>query len=98
VEDVVTDAALAFKCFKFKMPVTPLVLTDSELKSIKVPVLFLVGEHEVIYSHYSAKDAVEKLNRVAPQIKTEIIPGASHDITFVQPELVDVKIIKFIKN
>jgi len=98
VEDVVTDASLAFKCFKFKMPVTPLVLTDNELKSIKVPVLFLVGEHEVIYSHYSAKDAVEKLNRVAPQIKTEIIPGANHDITFVQAELVNEKIINFIKN
>jgi pimeloyl-ACP methyl ester carboxylesterase len=95
VKDIVTDASMAIKCFKFRMPVTPFVLTDKELESIKVPVLFLVGEHEVIYP---AKDVEERLRRCAPKVTTEIIPNASHDLTFVQAELVNKHIISFIKN
>jgi pimeloyl-ACP methyl ester carboxylesterase len=95
VADIITDALMGFKCFKFRMPVTPLVLADKELASIRVPVLFLVGEHEVIYP---AKEAIHRLNRVAPQVKTEVVPNASHDITFVQAELVNKSIINFVKN
>ena len=56
-------------------------------------VLFLVGEHEVIYS---AVRAVRRLRRVAPQVTAEIIPGAGHDLTFAQPALVNRKILDFV--
>jgi pimeloyl-ACP methyl ester carboxylesterase len=93
LDKIVNDALLGLKCFKFRMPVTPSVLTDNELQGIKVPTLFLVGENEKIYP---AKKAVERLNTLAPQIQTEIIPNAGHDLTIVQAELVNKKVLDFL--
>ncbi|MEE4311419.1 MAG: alpha/beta hydrolase [candidate division KSB1 bacterium] len=93
IDDLMNDAILAIKSFKFKMPIHPTVLSDHELESISIPTLFLVGENEVIYS---AGDAIARLNLVAPQIKTEIIPNAGHDLTVVQSELVNTKVIEFL--
>lgn len=73
----------------------PPVITDREWGSLRVPVLFLVGENEVIYS---AAKAVSRLRRVAPQVVAEIIPGAGHDLTFAQSELVNERIVKFLKQ
>ncbi len=93
LDGFVDDAMMGLKCFKFRMPVTPSVLTDNELQRIKVPTLFLVGENEKLYP---AKKAVERLNTLAPQIETEIIPNAGHDLTFVQAELVNKKVLDFL--
>ena len=71
------------------------VLEDEDLRSIKVPTLFLVGENERLYS---AQEAVQRLNRVAPHIKTEIIPNAGHDLTVVQAEMVNRKVLDFLKR
>lgn len=95
LDELVDDAVLGLKCFKFRMPVTPSVLIDSELQRIKVPTLFLVGENEKLYS---AKKAVERLNTLAPQIQTEIIPDAGHDLTIIQAEMVNKKVIEFLKQ
>jgi pimeloyl-ACP methyl ester carboxylesterase len=70
-------------------------LTDNELRDIKVPVLYLVGEHEKICS---AREAVARLHRVAPQIRAEIIPNAGHDLTVVQAKLVNKKVLEFLKQ
>ncbi len=83
------------KFFKSIPVVTmPTVLSDSELKSIKPPVLFVVGENEKIYS---AQIAVQRIKNIAPNIKTEIIPNASHDLLFSQPKLVNKAVINFLK-
>ena len=71
----------------------PPVLTDAEWGGMAVPILFLAGEHETIYS---AKKAVGRLRRVAPRVRAEIIPGAGHDLTFVQAEAVDRRILEFL--
>jgi pimeloyl-ACP methyl ester carboxylesterase/TM2 domain-containing membrane protein YozV len=86
---------LGLRSFKPKMMVSPTVLSDEELKSLKMPVLFMVGEHEKIYSPH---DAVERLNSLAPQIKTEIIPRAGHDLSVVQAEMVNQKILDFLEK
>ena len=44
---------------------------------------------------YSAREAVKRLNTVAPKIETMIIPGAGHDLTLVQAELVNQAILEF---
>ncbi len=95
VEDYISDAILALTCFKFKMPVSPTVLSDEELESIEVPTLFLVGENEKIYP---ALEAVGRLNRVAPRIRTEIIPGSGHDLTIIQTDLVNGMVIEFLEQ
>jgi pimeloyl-ACP methyl ester carboxylesterase len=94
-DEWVDDSYLALRSFKAKPMVKPTVLTDEELQSIKVPVLFLVGENEKIYP---AEKAVQRLNAVAPQIETEVIAGAGHDLAFVQAEMVNRKILEFLKQ
>jgi pimeloyl-ACP methyl ester carboxylesterase len=95
IEDAVDHSFLASRCFKPKRMVAPTVLTDQELRSINVPTLFLVGENEKIYS---AQEAVQRLNRVAPRIRTEVIPDAGHDLAVVQAELVNSKVLEFLKQ
>jgi pimeloyl-ACP methyl ester carboxylesterase len=77
-----------------KTPIPP-VLTDAEWGSLRPRALFLVGDHEVIYS---AQKAVRRLKRTAPQVTAEIIPGASHDLTVVQTALVNERILRFLNE
>lgn len=95
VENESNMAILASKCFKSKRIPDPTVLKDNELQGIKVPALYLVGENEKIYS---AEKATQRLNEVSPQIKTEIIPNASHDLNASQAYVVNEKILKFLKS
>jgi pimeloyl-ACP methyl ester carboxylesterase len=95
VETIVNHGLVSVQCFKpaNSMWVSPTVLKDKELQSITAPALFLVGEHEVLYS---PQKAVQRLNRVAPLIQAEIIPNAGHDLTFVQPGIVNQKVLEFL--
>ena len=94
LEDAVHDIFTAFRCFKPKRFVQPTILKDKELQQIKTPALYMVGEQEKIYS---ARKAVRRLKRVSPHIKTEVIPGAGHALTIEQTELVNEKILSFLK-
>ncbi|MFN7998687.1 MAG: alpha/beta hydrolase [Bryobacteraceae bacterium] len=75
------------------IPIPP-VLTDEQWRDLGVPTLFLVGEHEVMYP---AGKAVERLQSVAPGVIAEIVPGAGHDLTFVQAAMVNRRIAEFLK-
>jgi pimeloyl-ACP methyl ester carboxylesterase len=95
INDLVEDAFIGLRCYKLKMPVAPTVLSDEELRSIKAPALFLVGENEVIYP---AHKAIQRLNTVAPNIKTKLIQNAGHDLTIVQAEIVNRIVIEFLEQ
>jgi pimeloyl-ACP methyl ester carboxylesterase len=95
VEEWVDNAFMATRCFKPKRMVNPTVLEDTELQSIKVPAFYLVGENEKIYS---SQKAIQRLNNVAPHIKSEVIPNAGHDLTIVQAETVNRKVLEFLKQ
>lgn len=86
---------LALRCFKPKMMVSPTVLTDAEWRNLEIPVLFMVGENEKIYS---AREAVERLHKIAPQIRSEIVSDAGHDLPVVQAESVNKKILEFLEK
>jgi pimeloyl-ACP methyl ester carboxylesterase len=90
------DAAWMLKAGRyFALPrmVWPTVLDDEEWRRWSVPCLFLVGEHERIYSPTAA---LKRLRRVAPLVEAEIVPGAGHDLTIVQPDLVASKVLEFL--
>ncbi len=95
LERFVDEAYLASRSFKPKRLVNPTVLNDGQWGRMKVPALFMVGENEKIYP---AKNVIERLHQVAPQIKTELIPRAGHDLTFVQAEMVHHKILSFLND
>jgi pimeloyl-ACP methyl ester carboxylesterase len=96
-EEAADNAWLGIRCFKPKQMVAPRILSDEELRGLAPPTLFLVGENEVIYSG-TGTDAVHRLNTVAPQIVTEILPDCGHDLTLVQAELVNRRILKFLDS
>lgn len=93
VEEAINDVRMAVRLFALPRPPWPTVIDDKGWQGFRVPCLFLVGEHEKIYS---AQAAVRRLNRVAPQVKAEIIPGAGHDLTMVQADLVFRKVLGFL--
>jgi pimeloyl-ACP methyl ester carboxylesterase len=95
VEAAAENMFVGLRSFKPIRLVNPTVLTDEEWRSIQVPVLFLVGVNEKLYP---AQEAVARLKTVAPQIDVELIPNAGHDLTLVQAELVNSKILEFLEK
>ncbi|HVP90529.1 MAG TPA: alpha/beta hydrolase [Terriglobales bacterium] len=95
IESYADHICLGQRCFKPKSLVPPTLLTDRELGNIKVPTLFMAGENEKIFD--PAK-ALARLKRVAPQVRTELIPHAGHDLTLVRADLVDRKILDFLSE
>lgn len=93
LEETITDLQMAWRHFALPAPDWPTTLDDKGWQGFGVPCLFLVGDNEKIYS---AKAAVARLHRVAPQVKTEIIPGAGHDLILAQPAVVARKVLEFL--
>jgi pimeloyl-ACP methyl ester carboxylesterase len=92
-EETVAEMQKIWHLFALPRPLWSTVLDDQAWQGFGVPCLFLVGENEKIYS---AKAAIRRLNRVAPQVRAEIIPNAGHDLTIVQADLVVSKVLGFL--
>ncbi len=95
VEEATENFFVGQRSFKPIRLVNPTVLTNEEWQSIQVPTLFMVGENEKIYS---ANQAVDRLRTVASNIHIEVIPNAGHDMTLIQAEMVNRKILEFLKQ
>jgi len=93
VESVVEEFFLNMESMERRRPVIPPVLTDAAWRSLAVPTLFLVGEHDVIYS---PDKAIARLKRVAPSVTAEIVRDAGHDLTVVQAEAVNRRVLEFL--
>jgi len=94
IDQTIEELTLNFRSMQRHKTPFPPVLTDAEWGSLRPPALFLVGDREVIYS---PTKAVRRLQRVAPQITTDIIPGCGHDLTVVQTDLVNQRILRFLQ-
>jgi len=92
LEEGIEDMLLASQCFKPKATAVPTVLTDKELQGLQVPTLYVVGEHEKMYS---AQKAVRRLKMIAPQIKIEIIPDGH---ALARAEMVNRKVLEFLRQ
>ena len=97
VAELVDEFMLSKRCFKPFRPLPPLptAFEDEELQAIQVPTLVLYGENEIMYSPHEALARIEK---VAPEIKAEIFPNAGHDLSFVQAETMNKKVLSFLKG
>lgn len=73
--------------------VPPPVIPLAELGKLSVPVLLLLGEHEILYS---PKDAIRQAMRHLPRVQAELIPKAGHFLNSDQPELVNRRILEFL--
>jgi pimeloyl-ACP methyl ester carboxylesterase len=95
--DSIEEMLLWLKCFRFQVMPTKMVrvLKDSELRGIKVPVLYIGGENERICS---TAQAVKRLQTVAPNIETFVVPNAAHGACWVQPDMIGKRVIEFLTN
>jgi len=66
---------------------------DAKLRSLKMPLLVVVGEHEKICS---ARKVVERLVSFAPGIEVFMVPGAGHDLCFAQPGMAAQRMLEFL--
>ncbi len=97
IEEMTEDMVLALRCFglrRMTQMLEPTVADDAALGRLTMPTLFVVGEHEKIYS---VEDALARLERVAPAIQRAVIPGAGHDMTWLVPGLVNEKVLEFLR-
>ena len=77
------------------MRVMPTVFSDEELSELKMPVLLIIGENEVIYN---AEKALARAKRLIPDLSGELLPNCGHDISFSQYEIVDKRILSYLNT
>lgn len=68
------------------------VATDEELSRMTSNTLILLGDEEVLYD---PKEAIKRINNIAPEISIKTIPGAKHTISIDQPELFNRLLVEF---
>jgi len=75
-----------------RIPFRP-VFTDDEFSQLKMPVLLLIGDKEILYD---ARSAVNHARQLIPHIEAEIISNAGHMLNTDQPEIVNERVLKFL--
>lgn len=68
--------------------------SKDDLKNIAIPVLVLIGDHDVINSD----DTVEKAQKLIPKSEAEEIKNAGHFLTIDQSKTVNQKVVDFLKD
>jgi len=77
------------------MRIMPNVFSDDELQALRVPVLLLIGENEVIYD---AAKALARARALLPNFEGELMPRCKHDMCFSQHRIVDARVLDFLKE
>ena len=84
---------MTVRCLQPWHILAPRVLSDDELARLSMPVLFVAGEHDRIYS---AEQAKKRLARVAPRIQLATVANAGHDLTTVAANMINRMILEFL--
>ncbi|MFI8455981.1 alpha/beta fold hydrolase [Kitasatospora sp. NPDC085464] len=69
--------------------------TDEELASIDLPVLVLVGRRSALLR---PRRVVERVARLIPGVRAEILDRAGHGLNLERPELVNERLLSFIEG
>jgi pimeloyl-ACP methyl ester carboxylesterase len=82
----------------FRMPletarIGPAVVSDEALRTLPVPTLLLIGDHEVISDPASA---LERARRLIPDFRGELVSGSRHEMYVRQHRIVDARVLEFI--
>jgi pimeloyl-ACP methyl ester carboxylesterase len=94
VKEIFGDMKLAATSYKPKATVVPKMMKDEQLRNLQVPALFLMGEREKTFSQ---EKAVQRLNKIAPHLRTDVVANAGHDLNLAEANVVDKKILEFLK-
>jgi pimeloyl-ACP methyl ester carboxylesterase len=72
---------------------SPTVFRDEELSKIRIPILLLIGDREVIYN---PTKVIEIAARKIKDLRAEIVPNANHNSEYTAPEAINQKTIQFL--
>lgn len=87
---------LGSKYFRLQTGVGPwIVFSDEELRAMRVPTLLLIGQQE---AYYDPKAALERARRLIPNFEGDLVPQASHEMTISKCEIVDRRLLEFLKG
>jgi pimeloyl-ACP methyl ester carboxylesterase len=75
---------------KFILKMTP--YTDDELKRLTMPVLLLIGNHDII----NTEKSIEQAEALLPYCETGIIKNAGHFLSIDQSDTVNARILEFL--
>jgi len=78
-----------------RVRVYPAVLSDVELRSLRMPTLILCGEQEVVGN---LRAGVERAKRLIRNCEVELIPEAGHLVAMERPEAVNDRMVRFLNQ
>ena len=81
-----------FRTPKETLRIPALPLSDAELHGLRMPVLLLIGDREVLCD---PKAAFDRARRLIPDFTGELLPG-SHDMYFSQRVRADSRVLEFL--
>jgi pimeloyl-ACP methyl ester carboxylesterase len=73
----------------------PTVFSDDELRQIQIPILLLIGDHEMVYK---PDRVIRRATRLVPNLRAEIVPNANHNAQYTNAEAVNAKLLEFLKG
>jgi len=73
----------------------PHVFSDEELRRIRMPVLLLIGDHEVIYD---PGQVIRRATRLVANLQAVVVPNANHSAQYTAPEFVNSVILDFLSQ
>ena len=84
----------------FQMPVEtvrvlPAVVSDGDLRTMRMPTLLLIGDDEVISN---PARALERARRLIPDFEGELVPGCRHDMCSTKHEFVNARVLAFLEK
>jgi pimeloyl-ACP methyl ester carboxylesterase len=86
---------LGFKHFRCQGEANPDTFPEAALRRVQTPTLLLIGQQEVIYDPQAS---VERARKLMPHLEAQLVPEASHDMTYFQAKVVNERILKFLKD
>ncbi|MFE4360138.1 alpha/beta fold hydrolase [Kitasatospora sp. NPDC056800] len=93
--EMIAPLMLAMRSYKpgSRPPARP--FTDGELASIELPVLVLVGRRSALLR---PRQVVERVTRLIPGVRAEVVEKAGHGLNLEQPELVNERLLAFVER
>lgn len=93
IVDEIADAGCVF-IKNFYMPATPIRLSRQDLQKRLSPTLVLLGQHD---SFCAPTAVLSRLSANLPDGQVEIIPDAGHVLFYEHPEMVNARILEFLR-
>ena len=74
--------------------ITMVRISEKKLRTLKIPVLVLIGDHDIV----NDGKAIERANEYIPDVETELITDAGHFLSIDQSAVVDHRILDFLNK